>query len=293
METQPFKTGVFPPLYPPQHGLYRDNGSLLQMPLSSNTSPSTSAVLAIVPARYGSLRFPGKPLVEIAGLPMVVRAWQQAQAAVKTLDGQAIVATDDTRIVAAVKAAGGQACMTRNDHPTGTDRLWEVAQAYPDAQIIVNVQGDEPFIQPAIIQAAINGLATHPEWDMATLITPLEEEDETNPNAVKAIVTPLANKQDLYRALYFSRLPAPYARYTRQLPLFRHLGLYVYRRAALEAFVSWPPSPLEQTESLEQLRALENGLTLGAVCIPQAPLGVDTPEDVARVEAWAHQQGLV
>lgn len=254
---------------------------------------SSPKLLAVVPARYGSQRFPGKPLVPIAGVPMVVRALRQAEKAMVRLGGQAVVATDDERIAEVVKDSSGQVCLTRSDHPTGTDRLWEVVAGQPNADIIVNVQGDEPFISPVVITQAVEALQTHANWDMATLITPMAPVDVDNPNAVKAVVTPVSAADNTYRALYFTRALAPYARNDRQLPVYRHLGLYVYRRSALEAFVNWQPSPLEQTESLEQLRALENGLTIGAVAIEEAPLGVDTPDDVASVEAWAQQAGLI
>lgn len=260
--------------------------------IQPHTITTDKQVLAVVPARYASQRFPGKPLVSIVGLPMVVRAYQQAKAAVELFNGQAVVATDDQRIADVVNQHKGEVCLTQANHPTGTDRLWEVAETYPDAEIIVNVQGDEPFIPPVIIQQAVHGLLNYPDWDMATLITPIKHDVDIyrdNPNVVKAIVTPYSSAtggDNTYRALYFTRAAAPYPRNQPVLPLFRHLGLYVYRRAALKAFVGYPPSPLEQTESLEQLRALENGLTIGAVSVDEAPLGVDTPEDVAAVEQW-------
>ncbi len=269
--------------------------------MSTTPPDSTSATtLAVIPARYGSSRFPGKPLALINGLPMVVRVWQQVQQA--RLVNTCVVATDDERIANVVSQAGGQVCMTQPNHPSGTDRMWEAAQTQPNAAIIVNVQGDEPFIDPATIDAAITALHHNPTMDIATLAAPIATDDAAtlaNPNVVKAV---LANysatnqpSADAYKALYFSRAAIPFTRNPSATPptaTVKHVGLYAYRRQALKQFISWPPSPLEQAECLEQLRALENGLSIGAVIINKAPIGIDTPEDLAAAEAlWQQQHG--
>ncbi len=271
----------------------------MSLPTPSPSANPSASVLAVIPARYGSSRFPGKPLALINGLPMVVRVWQQVQQA--ALVTTCVVATDDPRIADAVTQAGGAVCMTRPDHPSGTDRMWEAAQTQPNAAIIVNVQGDEPFIDPATIDAAITALRDNPTMDIATLVAPIAPDDPhtlANPNVVKAVLAgynpavPAGNTA--FKALYFSRAAIPFNRNPNAnmpTPTVKHVGLYAYRRAALAQFISWPPSPLEQAECLEQLRALENGLTLGAVVIPQAPIGIDTPDDLAAAERhWQAQQ---
>ncbi|MDH4378953.1 MAG: 3-deoxy-manno-octulosonate cytidylyltransferase [Vampirovibrionales bacterium] len=245
------------------------------------------SVLAVIPARYGSTRFPGKPLALLAdGRPMIVHTWERV-CQTPGVD-EVIVATDDTRIQAVVVAAGGNAVLTSSHHPSGTDRCWEVAQPLTQFECVVNVQGDEPCIDAGSIQAALDVLHQQPSIDIATLITPMAEGDGaiTDPNAVKVVISPLSSNLSHVKALYFSRSPIPYHRTTEAaMPYYRHVGLYAYRRKALEAFVSWPPSPLEQTEQLEQLRALENGLIIGAAVVAQAPKGVDTPEDLALLLA--------
>lgn len=240
---------------------------------------SKPSVLAVIPARYGSSRFPGKPLADMNGKPMIVRVLQQAHKA--TLISHIVVATDDERIVNAVEQAGYQAVMTQSDHPSGTDRVWEVAQQYPQHAYIVNIQGDEPAIEPAVLDQLTERLINTPQADLVTPLTPIKpDEIETlnNPNAVKAVIAPDG------KALYFSRSPIPYVRnHTPPFTPYRHIGLYGYQRHALEKLTQWPPSPLEQLEQLEQLRALENSLNIYTFITPYSPIGVDTPEDLATL----------
>lgn len=241
----------------------------------------------VIPARYASTRLPGKPLADIAGQPMIVRVAAAARRA-KT-DG-VWVATDDERIVAAVRQHGFDAVMTRADHASGTDRIAEVAEqlAWDDEDIVVNVQGDEPLLDPALIEAVAAALHGDPDAAMATAAHPLDAAaDLFNPNVVKVVC-------DLRgRALYFSRAPIPWDRdrfaKTRDqlpadLPARRHIGLYAYRVSFLRRFGQLAPSPLERSESLEQLRALWHGYPIQVVSVdhPPAP-GVDTPEDLERV----------
>ncbi|MEZ5290301.1 MAG: 3-deoxy-manno-octulosonate cytidylyltransferase [Vicinamibacterales bacterium] len=224
----------------------------------------------IVPARYHSSRLPGKPLAPIDGRPMVEHVYRRAaQASVDAV----IVATDDDRIVEAVEAFGGIACLTRPDHPTGTDRLAELAAELP-CDVVVNVQGDEPFIDPAAIDALVAPLVhTHTE-QMSTLSRPLADgEDAASPHLVKVVVDRRGH------ALYFSRAPIPYPR-TAAAPPAVHVGVYAYRRATLLALAGLPPTPLELTESLEQLRALEHGIPIRVVATAYRSLSVDTPADL-------------
>ena len=248
--------------------------------ISSNQLPR---VLAVIPARYASTRFPGKPLVDIQGKPMIQHVWER----VGLVSGiqQVVIATDDSRIQQAAQSFGAQVCMTRPEHPSGTDRVWEVASAFPEGDWILNVQGDEPFINPAHLEAAIAAITEHPKADIITLVTPLTEvEAWHDPNIVKAVLA-----QD-GRALYFSRSPVPFHRDTPGVPThaFRHVGLYLYRRSALEQFTQLPPSTLELAEKLEQLRALEAGMQCYAVLVSEAPIGVDTPQDLVRIVDTFH-----
>jgi len=235
----------------------------------------------VIPARYASSRFPGKPLADIGGKPMVVRV---AERAAKSGAAQVIVATDDARIAAAVEEHGHRAMMTRSDHATGTDRLAEVARKLrlTAQQIIVNVQGDEPLIQPSAIASAIDALADAPGIDIATLRYPLTVPAEyESPHVVKVVVDRQGN------ALYFSRAPIPHERGGRggtpPPGTFKHIGLYVYRRHSLLALAALEPTPLELAESLEQLRALEHGLRIRTVETAHDTIGVDTPEDLEHV----------
>src|SRR5581483_6817469 len=220
-------------------------------------------------------RLPGKPLADIAGLPMVVQVMRRAEAARL---GPVVVATDDETIAAAVDKAGGRALMTRSDHPSGSDRIFEALELLDGSRrgrIVVNVQGDLPTLDPTAIQASLAPLAD-PDVDIATLAAEIRTESErTNPNVVKVVGSPLSPTR--LRALYFTRATAPHG----DGPLYHHIGLYAYRRAALERFVKLPPSPLERREKLEQLRALEAGMRIDVAIVDTVPLGVDTPEDLA------------
>ena len=244
----------------------------------SNQSPQ---ILAVIPARWGSTRFPGKPLHPIAGKPLVQHVWEQCVKC-ERLDS-ITVATDDERIAAAVTEFGGHATMTRDDHPSGTDRTAEVAEAFPNATHIINVQGDEPLINPHLIDQLAGDLADQPDLPMITAANPLAADDPMidDPNVVKVTID---TKGD---ALYFSRSCIPYHRNKPEgLNYYRHQGIYGFRRDCLFEFVSWPPSLLEQTESLEQLRALENGTRIRVVLNDDTSPGVDTPEQAAIL----HQQ---
>ncbi|MBX9990951.1 3-deoxy-manno-octulosonate cytidylyltransferase [Phreatobacter oligotrophus] len=238
-----------------------------------------TASLVLIPARMSASRLPGKPLADIAGTPMIVHVLRRAEAANL---GPVVVATDSPEIEAAVKAAGGRAVMTRADHPTGSDRIQEAADLVDPGRTydrIVNVQGDLPTIEPGVVRAAAD-LLDDPAVDIGTLTAVITRHEEiTNPNVVKVVGTPLSPKR--LRALYFTRATAP----TGDGPLYHHIGLYAYRRAALERFVRLPPAPLETRERLEQLRALENGMRIDVAVVEAVPLGVDTPADLERARA--------
>ena len=231
-------------------------------------------ILIHIPARMASTRLPGKPLADIAGLPMIVRVLRRAQAAKV---GPVVVACDDEAIATAVEKAGGRAIMTRADHPSGSDRIFEalgVVDPKDRVRIVVNVQGDLPTLAPADIVTALTPL-DDPAVDIATLAAEIKKPQErTNPNVVKVAGAAVAPRR--LRALYFTRANAP----SGDGPLYHHIGLYAYRRAALERFVRLPPSPLEQREKLEQLRALEAGMRIDVTIVDTVPLGVDTPEDL-------------
>ncbi len=238
-----------------------------------------TASLVLIPARMSASRLPGKPLADIAGAPMIVHVLRRAEAAGL---GPVVVATDSAEILGAVEAAGGRAVMTRADHPTGSDRIQEAADLVDPGRRydrIVNVQGDLPTIEPSVVRAAAD-LLDDPAVDIGTLAAVITRQEEiTNPNVVKAVGTPLSETR--LRALYFTRATAP----TGEGPLYHHIGLYAYRRAALERFVSLPPAPLEKRERLEQLRALENGMRIDVAVVDAVPLGVDTPADLERARA--------
>jgi 3-deoxy-manno-octulosonate cytidylyltransferase (CMP-KDO synthetase) len=238
-----------------------------------------AAILVLIPARMASTRLPGKPLVDIAGEPMIVHVMRRAQAAGV---GPVVVATDSEAIAACVEKAGGRALMTRVDHVSGSDRIFEaLAAADPEggAEIIVNVQGDLPTLAPSDVAAALAPLAD-PAVDIGTLAAEISEAQERgNPNVVKVVGSPVAPGR--LRALYFTRATAPFG----EGPLYHHIGLYAYRRAALARFVGLPPSPLERREKLEQLRALEAGMRIDVSLVASVPLGVDTPEDLERARA--------
>lgn len=232
--------------------------------------------ICVIPARYSSTRLPGKPLKLIAGVPMICRVYDRASKA--QLIDKAIVATDDERIFNAVNEYGGEAMMTRADHPTGTDRLAEVANNFSDVDVIVNVQGDEPLIEPSLIDDLIRLFNEDPNLHMATVSTELTKDDEiNNPNNVKVI-------SDLNGyALYFSRSVLPYPRNAGKSKVYKHIGIYAYRRDFLLKYAKMSPTPLEQSESLEQLRALENGYKIKVLRSDNQFIGVDTEEDLKLV----------
>jgi 3-deoxy-manno-octulosonate cytidylyltransferase (CMP-KDO synthetase) len=234
-----------------------------------------SDVLILIPARMASTRLPGKPLADIAGAPMIVHVLRRAEAAAL---GPVVVATDSPEIAATIERSGGRAVMTRADHVSGSDRIFEaLGKVDPQgrSRIVVNMQGDLPTIPPTDITAAV-ALLSDPAVDIATLATEIKKADErTNPNVVKLVGSPVAPGR--LRALYFTRATAPYG----EGPLYHHIGLYAYRRTALARFVALPPSALEQRERLEQLRALEAGMRIDAAIVETVPLGVDTAEDLA------------
>lgn len=250
--------------------------------------------VALIPARMASTRLPDKPLADIAGKPMVVRV---AERAVRSQATQVTIATDDTRVQAAAAAHGYSAVLTRADHPTGTDRLAEAVEqlGLADDAIVVNVQGDEPLIDPALIDAVAALLHAHPDADIATCACPLADAESLfNPNVVKVVCGADA------RALYFSRAPIPWARdalahgervLAPDLPALHHIGLYAYRVAFLRRFPGLPQGTLERFEALEQLRALEHGHSIVVHRTAQSPAaGVDTPADLERVRAWYANQ---
>lgn len=236
------------------------------------------SVIAIVPARYQSTRLPGKALADIAGKPMIEHVYRRAAAA--ALVSRVIVATDDARIAEAVAAFGGDAVMTSPSHHSGTDRLAEVAASLT-CDVVVNVQGDEPVLPPETIDAAIEPLLQDPALEMSTLRRRITDSGEhANPNVTKVVVD-----RDGY-ALYFSRLPIPYTRPGQPAaPAWAHIGLYVYRRDTLLRLARLPQTAMERSEALEQLRALEHGIRIKVVKTAYASIGVDTPEDLARVRA--------
>jgi 3-deoxy-manno-octulosonate cytidylyltransferase (CMP-KDO synthetase) len=250
--------------------------------------------LVVIPARLAATRLPNKPLAEIAGAPMIVQVWRRA---VEADVGPVLVAAGDPAIVDVVRAAGGEAMLTRPDHPSGSDRILEAAERFdPDRRFdaIVNLQGDLPTIEPAPVRAALAPLADpeagEPAVDIATIAAEITRPEEmTDPNVVKAVVAFTrgggtnggGDLPPMGRALYFTRATAP----AGPGPLYHHIGLYVYRRAALERFVKLPQGVLERRERLEQLRALENGMRIDVARVDTVPLGVDTPADLERAQA--------
>jgi len=239
------------------------------------TSNVPDHVLGVIPARFLSSRFPGKALRTLAGKPIIQHTWQQARKA-RTLS-DVVIATDDQRIYTAARSFGADARMTRDDHASGTDRVAEVAAAYPHADLVVNIQGDEPLIDPAAIDAVVLAMRDDPARSMGTLAKRIERVDEiTNPNVVKVVMTLSGD------AIYFSRNPIPYDRAGGAV-YFKHIGLYAYRREFLLGYSAMPVGPLEKVECLEQLRALENGWRIGVVETDYESLGVDTPEDLEEV----------
>lgn len=231
-------------------------------------------ILVLIPARMAATRLPGKPLADIAGLPMIVHVMRRAEAAAI---GRVAVATDTPEIASVVTTHGGEAVMTRADHPSGSDRIHEaMLKLDPEgkAEIVINLQGDFPTITPQTIREVLPPFAD-PAVDIVTLASQIHtEEEDLAPSVVKAVGSPIAPGR--LRALYFTRATAPYG----NGPRYHHIGLYAYRRAALERFVSLPPSPLERQESLEQLRAVEAGMRIDIMIVDSVPRGVDTPPDL-------------
>jgi 3-deoxy-manno-octulosonate cytidylyltransferase (CMP-KDO synthetase) len=249
-----------------------DAGGMLQL---AGTMAERDTLI-VIPARLASTRLPGKPLADIAGKPMIVHVLDRARHAHV---GEVVVATDSEAIAACVEKAGGCAIMTRMDHASGSDRVYEAVMAadpHGRCQFIVNLQGDLPTIEAADIHAALAPLAD-PAVDIATLAAEIiRAEERDNPNVVKVVGSPVEPRR--LRALYFTRATAP----SGDGPLFHHIGIYAYRRAALERFVKLPPSPLELREKLEQLRAIEAGMRIDVALVDGVPLGVDTPADLER-----------
>jgi 3-deoxy-manno-octulosonate cytidylyltransferase (CMP-KDO synthetase) len=230
--------------------------------------------LVLIPARMAATRLPGKPLLDIAGVPMIVHVLRRAREA---NIGRVAVATDTPEIAAAVRAHGGEAVMTRPEHPSGSDRIFEALEQldpHSRADIVINLQGDFPTISPDNIRDVLPPLSD-PAVDIATLAAEIHTEEEaTNPNVVKAVGSPIVGRR--LRALYFTRARSPHG----DGPRYHHIGLYAYRRTALERFVRLPPSPLERQEKLEQLRALEAGMRIDITIVDAVPRGVDTPADL-------------
>lgn len=267
----------------------RAANSLLQRPSSRFISDEpachtalattdSSRTLVAIPARWGSTRFPGKPLHLIAGKPLVQHVWERCQECSQIDD--VIIATDDARIAEAADAFGAKAVLTSPDHPSGTDRIAEAAKSFPDHRVIINVQGDEPLISPVLIDELARTLRDDASVKMITAVAPIHDPAQiTDANVVKVIFDTQGD------ALYFSRSPLPFVRNPAAWPRsYRHLGIYGFQRSFLFQFVAWPPSRLEQTESLEQLRALENGSRIRVVLTDELSPGVDTPEQAAAIE---------
>ncbi|PZP85598.1 MAG: 3-deoxy-manno-octulosonate cytidylyltransferase [Azospirillum brasilense] len=236
--------------------------------------------LIVIPARLAATRLPGKPLAQIGNAPMIVHVLRRAQ---ESGLGPVLVACDAEEIASAVREAGGEAILTNPAHPSGSDRIWEAVQKFDPAgtyDVIINLQGDVPTLEPALLKSLLAPLAD-PAVDISTLATPITRaEEHTNPAVVKAILAQ-PDGVEHPRALYFTRATAP----TGDGPRYHHIGVYAYRRAALQRFVALAPSPLEKREKLEQLRALEHGLRIDAAVVDTVPLGVDTPEDLERARA--------
>jgi 3-deoxy-manno-octulosonate cytidylyltransferase (CMP-KDO synthetase) len=241
------------------------------------TDSFMTSCLIVIPARLKATRLPDKPLVDIGGEPMIVHVWRRA---VEADCGGVVVATDAEAVCEAIVRAGGEALMTRPDHVSGSDRVFEAVRKHDPAgklETVVNLQGDLPTLDPALVRACLTALGDG-EADIATIAAEITRaEERTDPNVVKVVGSPLLG-QRLLRALYFTRATAPYG----EGPLYHHIGIYAYSRPALERFVSLPPSPLEMREKLEQLRALEAGMRIHVGLVDTVPLGVDTPPDLER-----------
>lgn len=241
-------------------------------------------VICVIPARYGSKRFPGKPLASETGRPLIQHVYEAARGA-RRVDA-VVVATDDERIRAAVEAFGGRVVMTAPEHPCGTNRAAEAARAFPKADIVINFQGDEPELDPVLLDRMVEAMEADPSIEAATMAGPLAPEEVNDPNAVKVAMTTSGE------ALYFSRAPIPFSRdgeADRLVPMLKHFGLYAYRAAAIQAYAAMPVTPLEQTEKLEQLRWLANGRRMRVLVTHLRPGGIDTPESYAAFVARYHK----
>ena len=242
------------------------------------TSRVQRKILGVIPARFGSTRFPGKALANVDSRTMLQHVYERVSMA-RYLQN-VIIATDDDRIYNEARRFGARVLMTRADHVSGTDRVAEVASAFEDIELVVNIQGDEPLIDPDAIDTAVLPLLEEPAIPMATLKKRIEDPRElADPNVVKVVTDRFEN------ALYFSRATIPYARDAGSVPCFKHIGLYVYRREFLLRYATLPVGPLEQTERLEQLRALENGFRIRVVETDYESFGIDTPDDLERVQS--------
>ena len=243
-------------------------------------------VICIIPARYGSKRFPGKPLASETGKPLIQHVYEAAAGA-RRVDA-VLVATDDDRIRRAVEKFGGRVVMTRPEHPCGTNRAAEAAAAFPDADIVINLQGDEPELDPKLLDLMVEAMSRDPSIEAATLAGPLAPEEVSDPNSVKVATSASGD------ALYFSRAAIPHARdgeAERFAPMLKHFGIYAYRAAAIRDYAAMPQTPLERTEKLEQLRWLENGRRMRVLVTDRRPAGIDTPEDYAAFVARQKQRG--
>lgn len=232
-------------------------------------------ILCVIPARYASTRLPGKPLADIVGKPMIQHVYERSAQA--TIPQQVVVATDDEKVFQAVQQFGGKVVMTSSEHQTGTDRLAEVASKYAEVDVIINVQGDEPLIDPKVIDELAQEFLNDTALQMASVMSIMDTEDYQNPNAVK-VVTDLNNN-----ALYFSRSLLPYPRVAGKANVYKHIGIYAYKKDFLLKFAKLEPTPLEQSESLEQLRALENGYKIKMIKTKAKFIGVDSIEDLQTV----------
>jgi 3-deoxy-manno-octulosonate cytidylyltransferase (CMP-KDO synthetase) len=253
--------------------------------LEARERPNVMTPLIVIPARLAATRLPRKPLADISGAPMIVQVWRRAM---ESGVGPVVVACDAPEVAEAIQAAGGEAVLTEPDLPSGSDRVWQAVGRYDSAgrhDVVVNLQGDLPTIDPESLRAALTPLA-EPSVDIATIAAPIQDARERHdPNVVKVAApfeTDRADAPESARALYFSRCAIPWDGGDARQPLYHHIGVYAYRRAALARFVSLPPGMLERRERLEQLRALEAGMRIDVARVDTIPLGVDTPADLAR-----------
>lgn len=241
------------------------------------SAQSPIITLGIIPARKGSTRFPGKPLVSLCGKPLIQWTYERAQQC-KTLD-EVVIATDDQEIYDCAASFGASVLMTRGDHPTGTDRIAEAAAHFPTAQHLLNIQGDEPLIEPELIDQLAEKLRAEAQFDIVTAANVFQEESPSDPNYVKVVLDTEG------KALYFSRSEIPFRRTdTPELPFYRHKGIYGFQKSSLERFVELPEGLLERAEQLEQLRALENGMSIHVTLTEDTSIGLDTPEQVPIIE---------